>query len=236
MAACSSEALTIFKRTGAYIEYTHAVFTSGKHSGSYINKDAVYPHTAEIAHLCKMLAERFAGDNIEVVVGPAIGGVVLTQWMAYHLSILTGREVLAIYGEKVEATLFKTDGAGAVVKAGLDVWELGADMEVVVRHPSKFVIKRGYEKLLLRKRCLCIEDIISTGGSAKGVIEVTRAFGGVVVGLGALWNRGGVTAAQAGDPPKFISLVDIKLDMWDKDDCPLCMAQEPVNIDIGHGK
>ncbi len=236
MAACSSEALTIFKRIRAYIEHTHAVFTSGKHSGSYINKDAVYSHTAEIARLCRILAERFAGDYIEVVVGPAVGGVVLTQWMAHHLSDLTVREVLAAYGEKVERTLFKTDSARAVIKTGLDVWDLEANMEVVVRHPSKFVIERGYDKLLAGKRCLCVEDILSTGGSAKGIVEATQACGGLVVGLGALWNRGAVTASQIGNLPKFVSLIDIQLDMWDEDECPLCMAQEPVDTDIGHGR
>jgi orotate phosphoribosyltransferase len=47
-----------------------------------------------------MFAEKYKDQNIEAVVGPAVGGIILSQWTAYHLSEITGREVLALYTEK----------------------------------------------------------------------------------------------------------------------------------------
>jgi orotate phosphoribosyltransferase len=48
------------------------------------------------------IAELYAGENIEAVVGPSLGGIILSQWTAYHLSEITGKEVLGIYTEKTE--------------------------------------------------------------------------------------------------------------------------------------
>lgn len=92
--------LTVFKKTGGYITGSHIVYTSGKHGEAYLNKDAIYPHTFEISKICKVIAKKFKDKNIETVVAPALGGIILSQWTAYHFSKLTGREVLGVYTEK----------------------------------------------------------------------------------------------------------------------------------------
>ncbi len=92
--------LEILRRTGGYVSESHIVGTSGKHIDTYLNKDAIYPHTEAISEVCKAIAERFVNENIDAVVAPALGGIVLSQWVAHHLSHLTGREVLAVYTEK----------------------------------------------------------------------------------------------------------------------------------------
>lgn len=79
----------ILRSTGAVITDSHIVYTSGKHGTAYVNKDAVYPHTIETSHLCRAIAEQFADNNVEVVIAPAIGGVILSQWVAFHLSTIT---------------------------------------------------------------------------------------------------------------------------------------------------
>ncbi|MDD3182065.1 MAG: phosphoribosyltransferase family protein [Alphaproteobacteria bacterium] len=96
----SQEFLDILKSTGGYITNSHIIATSGKHIDSYMNKDAIYPHTKAISAVCRAMAEPFAKDGIEAVVGPALGGIVLSQWVAHHLSEMTGKDVLAIYTEK----------------------------------------------------------------------------------------------------------------------------------------
>ena len=40
-------------------------------------------------------------------------------------------------------------------------------------------------------KVLVVEDVVTTGGSAKEVIELTRAAGGTVVGVGAIVDRTG---------------------------------------------
>jgi len=86
-------------KVGAIVD-GHFLYRSGMHGRKYVNKDAVYPHIGLISQFCAEIAAQFVGDRIEVVFAPAIGGVIMSQWTAYHLSRLTGREVLAVYAEK----------------------------------------------------------------------------------------------------------------------------------------
>ena len=199
------EVLQVLGKVGAVIADSHIVYTSGKHGTAYVNKDAVYPHTAETSRLCRAIAERFADDKVEVVIAPAIGGVILSQWTAHHLTEMNGYEVFGVYAEKSE----------------------GGDA---------FVIKRGYDKLIAGKNVLVVEDVLTTGGSAKKVIEATRAIGGNVIGLGVLCNRGGITPQDVADVPKLTSLVNVKLDAWDEANCPLCEQNVLVNTDVGKGR
>lgn len=196
------EILTTLRSVGAIITDSHLVYTSGKHGSMYINKDALYPHTKETSSLCRVIAEHFANDRVDVVLAPALGGIILSQWTAYHLSNINNREVLGVYAEKAD------DG---------------------------FLIKRGYDKLLAGKKILVLEDILTTGGSAKKVVSVARAFGAEIIGVGALCNRGGIIANDLGDVPQLFSLISMNLEAWDEADCPLCKQGLPVNTSVGKG-
>lgn len=103
--------LKLFQKYNALILNTHVVYTSGKHGSTYINKDALYPHTKAISKLCKILAERFAKDGVEIVIAPAVGGVILSQWTAHHLSNVYKKEVLGTYADK-------GDNGSFVIKRG----------------------------------------------------------------------------------------------------------------------
>lgn len=94
--------LGILKKVGAIITDSHIVGTSGKHMSLYINKDALYPHTKEASQVGKMFAAEYKNKHIDVVVAPALGGIVLSQWSAHFLSRLSKREVLGVYTEKDE--------------------------------------------------------------------------------------------------------------------------------------
>ena len=47
-----------------------------------------------------MFAEKFLDMDIDTVAAPALGGIILSQWTAYHLSELKGKEILGVYTEK----------------------------------------------------------------------------------------------------------------------------------------
>ena len=198
------EVLTILNQVGAVITDSHIVYTSGKHGSAYVNKDAVYPHPKEISKLCRAIAEKFSRAGVDAVIGPALGGIILSQWTAHHLSELTAREICGVYAEKIEG------GDG-------------------------FVIKRGYDKIIAGKKVLVVEDILTTGGSVKKVVEAVRAVGGKVIGVAALCNRGGVTADDLG-APQLHTLVAIQLDSWDEKSCPLCAKGVPINTEVGKGR
>lgn len=215
------EVLQVLGKVGAVIANSHIVYTSGKHGTAYVNKDAVYPHTDKTSLLCHAIAEQFMNDNVEVVIAPAIGGVILSQWTAHHLTEMTGYK---LYGSSVQ-----------LLVANYSSYEvLGVYAEKAEN--NTFIIKRGYDKLITGKNVLVVEDVLTTGGSAKKVIEATRALGGNVVGLGVLCNRGGITPQDVADIPKLIALVNVKFDAWDEADCPLCAQNVPINTDVGKGR
>ena len=95
-----NETIEILKKVGAILSDGHFVGTSGLHFDTYVNKDFLYPHTKETSRICKLIAEKYKDSDIEVVVGPALGGIILSQWVASHLSEIYGKEVLGIYTEK----------------------------------------------------------------------------------------------------------------------------------------
>ena len=201
-------ALDILRNVGAVLTDDHFVYSSKRHGTAYVNKDAVYPHTTKVSMLCGIIARRFGGDDIEVVVGPAVGGIPLTQWTANHLAQIMGGEVFAVFAEK------DTDSTGKEV----------------------FVIKRGYDRLVSARRVLVVEDVLTTGGSAEKTVESVRAANGIVVGLAALCNRGGVTPQMVGNVPKMFALASVTLETWSEAECPLCAQGIPVNVSVGHGK
>lgn len=229
------EALETLAEVNAVIKGSHIVYTSDKHGSAYVNKDALYPHTEKTSQLCRAIAEQFADDNVEVVIAPAIGGVILSQWIAHHLSEITGREVLAIYAEKAERSLFKAVVETVLNIITLGLYKLSKGEELVIKE-GRFVVKRGYDKLIPGKNVLVVEDVLTTGGSARKVVEVTRSLDGNVIGLGVLCNRGGITPKDVANPPKLFALVNVKLDAWDEADCPLCATNMPINTDVGKGR
>lgn len=198
-----SDVLDVLQNVGAF-RAGHFVFTSGLHADTYVNKDALYPHTKETSRLCRAIAERFARKGVDAVLGPAVAAAVLAQWTASHLSEIDGRDVAAVYADK--------DGQGG------------------------FIIRRGYDRVIQGKKVLIVEDLTTTGGSIKKVVDAARAVGAEVVGAMALCNRGNVSREAVGNPPVFESLLTVQLDQWPAAECELCTRGVPVNIDIGHGK
>lgn len=96
----STNIVTILKQVGAVITDSHFVYTSGKHGSVYINKDTLYPHTRLASRVGNMIAQKFKNQAVDVVAGPALGGIILSQWTAFHLSRLKHKNVLGVYTEK----------------------------------------------------------------------------------------------------------------------------------------
>lgn len=199
-----SNVVKILKKVGAILTDDHFVYTSGKHGSVYINKDALYPHTKESSQVGRLFAQKFANRAIDMVVAPALGGIVLSQWTAYHLSKLKKREILGLYTEKT---------------------------------PEKEqVFSRGYDRLVTGKKVLVIEDITTTGGSVKKVVNAVRAAGGEVVAVCVMVNRDpeNVTSHFIGAP--FSALAVVRAEAFEEKDCSLCRQDKPINSSIGHGK
>lgn len=233
----------ILAGAGAVITDSHLVYTSGKHGSEYVNKDAVYPFAEKVDELCEGIATMFIDDNIEIVVAPAIGAIDLKTGVARHLASLYGRKVLGVYAEHEEEVIVPklaepetyicrqvyVDKPRTFDVAMLDGHEL------VIKKPS-FVIKRGYDKLVAGKRVLVVEDILTTGGSARETVHAARRAGGKVLAVAAMVNRGGVTHEALGGVKVLRVLLNVAMKAYPPQECPLCASGVPINTDVGHGR
>lgn len=75
------------------------------------------------------------------------------------------------------------------------------------------------------EQVLVVEDVITTGGSVKEVIEVVKSCGGEVVGVACIVNR---SAGRADFGAKLFSLIELEIQTYEPDACPLCQQGIPV--------
>jgi orotate phosphoribosyltransferase len=200
-----NDIIDILKKIGAIITDDHFVYTSGKHGSVYVNKDALYPHTHETSEVGKLFAAKCKDLDIDVVVGPSVGGIILSQWTAYHLSDLKGKEILGVYTEK--------------------------DAE-----SNQVFGRRGYDKVVNGKNVLIVEDLTTTGGSVKKVVDTVKIAGGNVLSVCVMVNRNPEMVGEAEVGAPFRSLGELPTEVFDEENCPLCKSGIPVNTKIGHGK
>jgi orotate phosphoribosyltransferase len=85
----ATETLGILREAHALLEKDHFVYISGDHGSGWIDKDAIYPHTERIERLCRDMANVVRGCDAEVVCGPATGGLIVAEWTAHELGVLS---------------------------------------------------------------------------------------------------------------------------------------------------
>jgi len=72
------EVRKMLEETGAIMN-GHFLLTSGLHSPRYVEKFNVLQHPEYTEKLCQAMAEKFKDANIETVVGPMTGGILLAH-------------------------------------------------------------------------------------------------------------------------------------------------------------
>jgi orotate phosphoribosyltransferase len=115
---------------------------------------------------------------------------------------------------------------GAVVLGFATALACGARSIFSERVEGEMVFRRGFN-ISPGERALVVEDVITTGGSAKEVAELVSRTGGVVVGIGALLDRADSSRISLGAPLR--ALITLAIESWSADDCPLCAAGMPVS-------
>jgi orotate phosphoribosyltransferase len=96
--AAADDILDRFRRVGAFLE-GHFRLTSGLHSPGYLQSALVLQHPAEAAACGEAIAERVRGLGAEVVLSPALGGIVIGQEVGRALG------VRAIFAERQDGGL-----------------------------------------------------------------------------------------------------------------------------------
>ena len=179
------EVRALLVKTGAIMD-GHFLLTSGLHSPHYVEKFNVLQHPAYTAQLCAAMAEKFKDAQIETVVGPVTGGILLAHETGKSLG------TRAIFTERVD---------------------------------GKMTFRRGFS-LREGERVLIVEDIVTTGGSIKEVIEVVKAAGAVPVAVSMLVDRSG-GKANFGDVPSTPPLT-MEVETYTPENCPLCAKGIPM--------
>lgn len=113
---------------------------------------------------------------------------------------------------------------GGVIVAHEVARTIGVRALFTERHEGGMKLRRGFS-LEPGERVLVVEDVVTTGGSTREVMEVVRAAGGVVVGAGSLIDRSG-GAVDLGVPRHALAVLEVPV--YQPDDCPLCREGSPA--------
>jgi len=125
------EIIRKFKEAGA-IQKGHFKLTSGVHSDIYIQCAQVMQYPEFMDNLCSELGKKFRGDDVDVIVGPAVGAIIMGHVMARIL----GPWVRAIFTERENGKMtlrrsFKIK-AGEKVLVVEDVTTTGSSVKEVI--------------------------------------------------------------------------------------------------------
>lgn len=203
----ATEALHIFETSGAIVR-GHFLLSSGRHGDVYVVKDLVFAQPEQCILFATTIVRRLIDLSRSHFVDVVVG----------HMN---GGGIFAHY--VAQEFLYSKIAKPLVVYVERD--ELGVSR-----------LRRGYDKLVSEKRCLVVEDVLTSGDTTRKVIELVLAAGGTVLGVAAMCNRGGVTAAQLGIPElPFITLFDYPLETWTPEECPQCQRGVPLSTELGKG-
>lgn len=102
---------------------------------------------------------------------------------------------------------------------------LGTRAIFAERVEGAMTLRRGFA-IRPGERVLVVEDVLTTGGSAREVVRLAQAAGGLVVGVAALVDRSGGNADVGGIPIE--ALLTLRVETYTADACPLCRQGVPV--------
>ena len=80
----SHKLLKLLRDTGAMLE-GHFLLTSGRHSKVYIEKFRILENPDFLDQVCNKMAKVVINDDIDIVLGAAIGGILISGGMGRHL-------------------------------------------------------------------------------------------------------------------------------------------------------
>jgi len=253
----------IFAEAGAIITDDHFVYAKKEkgwfHGPAYVNKDNIYLHTHQVRLLCRDFVEHFKNRQVDVVVGPTVGAVILAHWTAHLLTLLReglfpAKEVFAVCADEEDVSEQKQETMGTVgcrefLANGIvkiegvpdSLGKFGSLVKITfsTKVGTRRVIKRGYDKLVKGKRCLIVEDVINSGLTVAKTRDAVLEAGGEVIGVGCLCNRSGMkSTAETFGVADLFSLLDLDMQMYPESECPICKERGPksVRTDLGKGK
>ena len=168
--------IKIFEETQALM-HGHFILSSGLHSDTYFQCAKVLQYPKYLSMFGEILSNHFSHLDIDKVISPAIGGIVLGTEVGRQLNKKT------IFSERSE---------------------------------GKIKLRRAFN-INENEKILIIEDVLSTGGSIKEVIDLIAQFKGNVVGVGVIVDR---SLSPVFIHDNFFSITSQKAKIFDKNNIP----------------
>jgi orotate phosphoribosyltransferase len=173
----------------------HFRLTSGLHSSEYLQSALVLQHPELAQRLGRDLAQGMPKDQ---------GHVQMVVSPALG-GLIIGHEVARALGARFLFT--ERDPAGPDGKGS-----------------AKMTLRRGFT-LTPGENAVVVEDVVTTGGSTREVIELLQTAGVRVVGVGSIIDRSG-GRVDLGVPRVALATLDAVA--WTPEECPLCKQGLPV--------
>ena len=174
------EILDIFRQTNALLD-GHFLLTSGLHSPNYFQCAKVLQYPKYLHLFAGEIAKHFEYSEIELVVSPAVGGVVVGTEVGRMLGVRT------IFGE---------------------------------REGNEMKLRRGFE-IKKGERVLVVEDVVTTGGSVLEIIQLVKAAGATLAGVGYIVDR---SNGKVDFDAKMFPVLKLEVIAYQPDQCPLCAS------------
>ena len=158
----SDQALDIFRETGALLQ-GHFILTSGRHSASYFQCAKVLQYPEHLQLFANEIVNYFRDLSIDLVISPAVGGIVLGTEVGRQLNVQTifteresgvmtlrrGFEILAGNNVLVVEDVVTTGGSvqevmNVAIKAGANIVGVGVLVDrsggAVKLHDNQFCV------------------------------------------------------------------------------------------------
>ena len=117
-----------------------------------------------------------------------------------------------------EVDLVASPAIGGLLAGFVVAHALGRPFVFTERKDGAMTLRRGQD-VPAGARLLVVEDVLTTGGSAREAADVLEDAGGEVVAWGALVDR---STPDHPLPYEATSLVRVEPQTWQPDACPLC--------------
>jgi orotate phosphoribosyltransferase len=129
---------------------------------------------------------------------------------------------LAEAARRFSPTVVVSAAVGGIVLGYETARQLGTLAIFVEKEAGVPVLRRGFV-LASGDRAFVVEDVVTTGGSVREVIDVVRAAGAEVAGVGIVVRRAPIDFGV-----ETIALLDLPIASYDPAACPQCAAGEPI--------
>jgi orotate phosphoribosyltransferase len=147
------------------------------------------------------------------------------------------------YSEELCAALadyYRNDGVEVVIGPAMGAVQmayevsrsLGCENFFAERENGAMTLRRGFA-VQPGQKVLLVEDVITTGGSVREVMDLVKAAGGEVVGVGSIVDR---TGGKIDFGVPFHAVISLDVESWEADECPLCKAGAPAPYKPGSRK